>query len=151
MKSGFTAENTNEKQAWHTLLRSALIIHAGQYLLQLEQPKGEGHFCVELEVPGRRHHRSLNVRSVCQKHWVQANSTENPQYKYTFPGGTTWLRLQLSAVHKWRGRPGQAFQAVRECFTWLHDESQQPHAGHHASVSPSALSQSESQAALKLS
>ncbi|CAK9019755.1 unnamed protein product [Durusdinium trenchii] len=23
----------------------------------------------------------------------QANSTENPQYKYTFPGGTTWLRL----------------------------------------------------------
>ena len=22
----------------------------------------------------------------------QANSTENPQYKYTFPGGTAWLR-----------------------------------------------------------
>ncbi|CAE8617807.1 unnamed protein product [Polarella glacialis] len=29
-------------------------------------------------------------------HWnwnYKANSTQNPQYKYTFPGGTAWLRL----------------------------------------------------------
>mmetsp|Transcript_48785 Transcript_48785/g.114571 ORF Transcript_48785/g.114571 Transcript_48785/m.114571 type:complete len:1327 (-) Transcript_48785:150-4130(-) len=39
-------------------------------------------------------------------HWnytYEANSTENPQYKYTFPGGTAWLRLFKPKVHAWLG------------------------------------------------
>ncbi|CAE7301409.1 unnamed protein product [Symbiodinium sp. CCMP2592] len=39
-------------------------------------------------------------------HWnytYEANSTQNPQYKYTFPGGTAWLRLFKPKVHAWLG------------------------------------------------
>ncbi|CAJ1456770.1 unnamed protein product, partial [Effrenium voratum] len=59
MKSGFTAENTNEKQ--------------GNTFFNLNNPKEKDTFAWNWK--------------------YQANSTENPQYKYTFPGGTTWLRL----------------------------------------------------------
>jgi len=39
-------------------------------------------------------------------HWnytYKANSSENPQYKYTFPGGKAWMRLFHPKVHAWLG------------------------------------------------
>ncbi|CAE7237141.1 unnamed protein product [Symbiodinium pilosum] len=39
-------------------------------------------------------------------HWnwsYEANSTKNPQYKYTFPGGQAWMRLHKPKVRAWLG------------------------------------------------
>lgn len=75
MKTGFKPDQANDQQ--------------GNTFFNLNNPREHDNFAWDWE---------YQVRTL----WIQlflvvseANSTQNPQYKYTFPGGTTWVRRDL--------------------------------------------------------